>query len=78
LHIGDMPAAVPREYPATAPRVSPGARRGFLILLSEGVPVRDAVGKRSRSTFYAIRRRDPEFAQAWDDAVARAKLLPPD
>jgi hypothetical protein len=45
-------------------------RHAFLDSLAEGAPVRAAAQRAgvARSTVYAHRDTDPEFAEAWDDA----------
>ena len=50
-------------------------RRRFLELLAAGIDVRRAcagVGM-SRQAAYALRRREPAFARAWDEALRSAR-----
>ena len=54
---------------------TPERRRRYLELLAAGMDVRRAcagVGL-SRQAAYTLRRRDPEFAQAWDGALRSAR-----
>ena len=54
---------------------TPERRHRFLEFLAAGLDVRRAcagVGM-SRQAAYTVRRRDPEFAQAWDGAQCSAR-----
>lgn len=51
--------------------IAPKDRDAFLEALSNGWTVRDAVkaaGGRHHSTWYELRKSDPDFASAWDEA----------
>jgi hypothetical protein len=68
-----------RTAPAARLRrfLTPERRRAFLAALRECGSVAEAVrrassGRRSTTTFYDQRARDPEFAREWDDAIAEA------
>ena len=54
---------------------TPERRRRFLELLAAGLDVRRACGGvgLSRQAAYALRRRDPAFARAWDGALRSAR-----
>jgi len=57
--------------------LTPERREAFLVALAECGVVSSAArrassGRSSKSTFYDERHRDPEFAAAWDEAMAEA------
>jgi hypothetical protein len=54
---------------------TPQRRRRFLELLGAGLNVRRACARvgMSRQTAYALRRRDPAFAMAWNSALRSAR-----
>ena len=72
-----MPASPP-PLPARAVRRdgwTPSRRQDFLAALAAGCDVRRASGRvgLSREGAYRLRRRDPEFAQAWRTARQAAR-----
>jgi len=54
---------------------TPQRRQQFLEMLAAGFDVRRACAgvALSRQTAYALRRREPAFAQAWDGALRSAR-----
>lgn len=59
------------RQPARTPRIEAHAREAFLDALAEGLSVTGAYRKAglARSTVYDWRNEEPDFKQAWDDAI---------
>ncbi len=54
---------------------TPARRQAFLDLLRDGVDVQRATARlgMSRRSVYHLRKRDADFAQAWDAALRQAR-----